>query len=166
MGRPTYASVAAIILAGSAAALSCLPHDAAATFQRIDKAEEVHIAVHGTLAFDAALLSHTDWADQAATPRETRIPARLRGRALGQAGFTHPFDAQITLRVLCLGPWCAQPPAGAEVMAFVQKDAGGHVLTVDPCGGDAFFSPAPETLDIVQDCFAGGPCRPQHPSHQ
>ena len=161
-GASALGAVAALVLAGPATALSCLPHDAAATYQRLDAAEDAYVAVHGTLDFDAAALPQTDWADQRATPPETRIPARLRGKALGQDGFTHSFDAAVTLVVKCFGPWCAQPPVGAEVVAFVQQDAEGPVLTVDPCGGDAFFDPAPEVLETVKQCFKGGACAPGH----
>lgn len=156
--RPLLAALSAAILAGPAAALSCLPHDAATTYQRLDAADEVYIAVHGTLDFDASALPQTDWADQRATPPETRLPARLRGKALGPDGFAQPFDAAVTLRVLCFGPWCAQPPEGAEAVAFVQKAAEGYVVTVDPCGGDAFFAPTRDVIETVQECFSGGDC--------
>lgn len=162
MRRSVYTALMVLIPTGPVAALSCLPHDAAATYQRLDTADEVYIAVHGTLDFDSSRLPQTDLANQRATPTETRIPARLHGHALSRAGFTQPFDAAITLRVLCFGPWCAQPPAGADVMAFVQKDAGDHIVTINPCGGDAFFAPNPETVKTAQDCFVDGPCDPDH----
>ncbi|PVA10417.1 hypothetical protein DC366_09300 [Pelagivirga sediminicola] len=166
MMRLAYGALAALCLTGPTAALSCLPHDVAATFQRIEKSEDIYMAVHGTLDFDAGLLPQTDWADQRATPPETRIPARLVGRGLGKDGFTHPVDIPVTLRVLCLGPWCASPPAGADVMAFVQKDANDHVVSVDACGGDAFFQPSPETLSRVQDCFEGRACASEQNGQQ
>ncbi len=159
--RTVSIALATLTLASPAAALSCLPHDIARTYQRIDAAPESYIAVHGTLDFDASQLPEVDMANQHAKPPETLIPARLSGEALGQIGFTRPFAGPVTLRALCFGPWCAQPPAGGNVLAFLQQSEDGFTLTVDPCGGDAFFAPAPELLDKVHRCFTGGTCQPE-----
>ncbi|WP_324753771.1 hypothetical protein [Roseovarius sp. Pro17] len=161
--RTVSIALATLTLASPAAALSCLPHDLARTYQRIHAAPESYIAVYGTLDFDASQLPEVDMANQQATPPETRIPARFSGEALGQIGFTRPFAGPVTLRALCFGPWCAQPPAGGNVLAFVQQGEDGYSLTVDPCGGDAFFAPAPELLDKVHRCFTGDACQPENP---
>lgn len=156
--RSITAAALSLALAGPAAALSCMPHDLARTYQRIDAAAESYVAIHGTLEFDTALLPEVDMANQQATPPSTRIPARLSGEALGRIGFTRAFDGPITLDVQCFGPWCAQPPSGSAVLAFVRQDADGLTLSLDPCGGDAFFEPDPAMLDQTHRCFTGGAC--------
>ncbi len=161
--RVVYAALASLILTGPAAALSCLRPDLATTFERINAAPETYFAIHGTLDFDETQLPKVDIDNQQATPPETQIPARLRGEALGRIGFTRPFDGPVTLNVQCFGPWCAQPPAGDAVLAFVRQDADGFSLTLDPCGGDAFFSPAPALLDTAHRCFTDGACAPDQP---
>ena len=99
-------------------------------------------------------------ANQQNTPDQVRIPARISGEALGQVGFNRPITGDLTLIAKCFGPWCAQPVAGAKVLAFVRQDAQGVSLSVDPCGGDAFFDPAPAMLDKAHRCFIGGECTP------
>ena len=146
-----------------AAALSCMPHDPARTFERIDAAPETYIAVHGTLKFDQGLLPEVDMSDQQAIPPETRIPARISGKALGKAGFTHAIAAPLVLISKCFGPWCAQPQSGADVLAFLRQDGEDLHLSIDPCGGDTFVAPTPETLQKVQDCFASGDCTAAQP---
>ncbi|MFX0542928.1 hypothetical protein ACEWPM_014500 [Roseovarius sp. S4756] len=156
-------TVVGLALAGPAAALSCLPHDLATTFQRIDAAPETYFALHGTLEFDASLLPEVDMANQQATPPETRIPARISGEALGRVGFNRRFEGPVTLIAKCFGPWCAQPPADGDVLAFIRQDDESFTLTVDPCGGDAFFNPAPQMLDKAHRCFTGGDCEAEQP---
>lgn len=163
MMRAALLSVMGLALASPATALSCLPHDLARTFERVDAASETYFAVHGTLDFDASLLPEVDMANQQSTPDETRIPARISGEALGRVGFNRPLEGPVTLIVKCFGPWCAQPPADGPVLAFLRQDADGVSLTVDPCGGDAFFDPAPEMLDKAHRCFTGGDCTPKEP---
>jgi hypothetical protein len=165
-GRVIALVLTSLALASPAAALSCLPHDLATTYQRIDAAPESYVAINGILDFDSSALPKVDMADQQAAADETRIPARLSGEALGRIGFTRPFAGPVTLIVKCFGPWCAQPPAGAPVLAFVQQGTEGFSLTLDPCGGDAFFSPAPQMLDKAHRCFTGGACAPDQPQQE
>ncbi|MEX1234107.1 MAG: hypothetical protein WEB56_03870 [Roseovarius sp.] len=163
MIRTATAMLLGLAVAGPATALSCLPHDLARTFERVNSAPETYFALHGTLEFDASLLPEVDMADQQAAPPETRIPARISGEALGRIGFNRPFEGPVTLISKCFGPWCAQPPAGGDVLAFVRQDAEGLTLTVNPCGGDAFFAPEPDMLDKAHRCFTGGACEPEQP---
>jgi hypothetical protein len=141
--------------AGPAMALSCLPTDVARTFTNLDAAEEVYVVVHGTLTFDEARLPKTNWEDQAATPAETPIPARLSGRSLTHEGFTAPFDRNITFDVRCLGPWCASAASGSDVLAFVEYREGQYLFSLGPCYANAVFDPDPAQLDQAVSCLAG-----------
>ncbi|MCZ4352493.1 hypothetical protein O4H61_08190 [Roseovarius aestuarii] len=161
MIRPPFLSAFSafwMFSAGAASALSCVPVDPPLLFKRVHLAAESYVAVYGTLTFDPALLPKTDWEAQHSTPQDTRIPAVMSGHSLDQNGFKTPFEAPVTLRVLCFGPWCAQPPANQPVMGFVQQNEGSFTLTTDPCGGDAFFQPSSEMLQQIHTCFIGGDC--------
>jgi len=150
-------------LTGPALALSCLPPDAARTYQQAAEAEEAYIVVHARLEFDAAALPRTDWQDQAASPPHTLIPARMTGQALTKTGFDLPFDRPITLDAQCFGPWCAGATPGTSYLAFLKRTEDGYLLALDPCGGMGFADPTPENLRRVETCYSGGICAPQTP---
>jgi len=146
------------MLSAPALALSCLPPDIARTYQQAAAADEAYLVVHARLYFDAAALPRTDWQDQAATPPQSLIPARMTGHALTKTGFDLPFDRAITLDAQCLGPWCAGATPGTSYLAFLQHSQGSYMLALDPCGGMGFADPDADTLRRVQTCFNGGPC--------
>ena len=148
---------AALLIAGEAMALSCLPHDIKRTFTQAHEAEEVFIVVHGTVSFDADLLPKTDLEDQM-VPESTDIPARIEGVALTRKGFGSAFAQDITLRALCFGPWCGGMTPDIEQLTFLQRTEAGYVLQINPCGGMAFPEPTEGMLDTVATCFRNGSC--------
>lgn len=152
----------ALLAPAPASALSCVPHDAAATFQRIHGAPDIYIGVTGTLTFDEDRLPVVDRDNQETTPPETPIPARMTGHSLSAEGFETPFDRRIMLKVQCAGPWCAGVSSGTRYMGFLKAEDGGYSLTIGPCGGDAFAAPTPAMMETVRQCFAGGSCVPNN----
>ncbi|MDD9741403.1 hypothetical protein PVW47_16590 [Marinovum sp. SP66] len=150
-----------LVWAAGAQALTCLPHDVAAVYQDARDSEDRYMVVLGRMGFDATRLPETDMTDQANTPPDTRIPARLTGDALSRAGFIHPYDADIVLNVQCFGPWCAGAQSGDPVLAFVNLDAASPEVTITPCGGFAFARPTPEMTEQVIACHTGGDCTPR-----
>jgi hypothetical protein len=144
----------------TATALSCTPHSAEAAFLQAQADEARFVVVRGQLDFDAGKLPKVDYNDQGATPAMTRIKARITGQSLSRAGFSTPFDRQVTLAVACFGPWCAQPSSGGEVLAFIELHSDGDVIATNPCGGYLFGAPTPATLRSVQRCFADRSCKP------
>lgn len=152
-------TLAAFLLAGPAAALSCLPADVARTYGELAKAPERYTMVVGKLTFDEGLLPRTDWNDQMATPARTDIPARLVGSSLQSDGFTGPYARDITLRALCFGPWCAGGRSGAKVLAFVNLETSPPSVEITPCGGHRFDASA-DTLERALSCYRGESCVP------
>ncbi|MBP0482424.1 hypothetical protein [Sagittula salina] len=152
----------AALAATEASALSCLPPDPVRTFLKVDAAPERWGAAVGRLDFDASRLpqSHKDSAD---TPPETWLRGQLVGHTLDTDGWTKPFQGSVALKVLCYGPWCAQPKSGRTYLLFLQREPHRHVATADPCGAYIFANPSREDLDRVFQCFAGGPCEPRQP---
>ncbi|WP_417524628.1 hypothetical protein [Marinovum sp.] len=154
-------SLPLLLWAAGAQALTCLPHDVAATYRDAEKSEDRYMVVLGQMSFDEGLLPKTDMANQQNNPPDTRIPARLKGEALTRAGFNHPYDEEIVLNAQCYGPWCAGAVTGNEVLAFVNLDAETPEVTINPCGGFAFGSPTPEMTEQVIACHNGGDCTPR-----
>ncbi|TNF22735.1 MAG: hypothetical protein EP318_03025 [Rhodobacteraceae bacterium] len=145
----------------AAQALTCLPQDVARTYHEAAESDDRYLIVLGEVRFDAAHLPETDLTRQGDTPPDTRIPARLTGRALSRGGFLHPFDREIVLNAQCFGPWCAGAVSGARYLAFVNLDRQVPEVTVTPCGGFAFAEPTARMERQVLACLNGGVCAPK-----
>lgn len=145
----------AICFASQAMALSCLPPDVRMAFETAQGAPERHIVATGTLYFDARKLPMAVLND---SPPKTMISARLTGEALTATGFDLEFDRDITLEVLCFGPWCGGAGSGVSYLAFLRQDEDGHVLSADPCSSLLFHEPSRKMLDTVAQCVWNGRC--------
>lgn len=139
-----------------ALALSCAEPSVARGFHAASAAPETYVVVHGRLSFDEGALPKgmTD----PAPPKQTKLPARITGTSLSMAGFIHHFDREITLEVLCFGPWCGGAVDGMGVLAFVEKADGRYTMTIDPCGGFVYPNPSEDQINTIQQCFRGESC--------
>ncbi|QFS81319.1 hypothetical protein FIU97_00545 [Roseivivax sp. THAF40] len=142
-------------------ALSCMPADLARDYQQAQEDEAAWIVVTGKLTFDTSQLPDTDLSQQQEAPPETDIPAQISGGSLGKDGFTRAFTRDITLRVLCLGPWCGGAESGSDVLAFLKQEGDDYVAMASPCPGMIYYNPTPEMLATVTSCFNGGECTPK-----
>ena len=128
-------------------------------FVQADEAEDIWIVVEGRLSFDPARLPVQDLSRQDAPP-ETDIPARLKGRSLSPEGFVRPFARDVTLRVLCFGPWCGGAGDGEDYIAFLKRDGAGYIAFADPCGNRLYPEPTEAMRKALAQCMRGGPCEP------
>lgn len=144
-----------LLIATPALALSCLRPDVRTAFVQAQEAEETYIVVHGTLSFDASKLPEAVLND---SPPVTRIAARLMGMGLTETGFDVAFERDVTLEVLCFGPWCGGAGDGARYLAFLRQDGAGYVVSADPCASLLFHEPKPEDLTTVAQCYKAGHC--------
>jgi len=162
MRKLGLALVAWAVLAVPVQALSCLRPDLARTFQQAAGSPHNFIIVRGVLNFDPDQLPRTQ--DKNAMPgasaQTTELPARITGRFLSQQGFITGFDRQITLRAICLGPWCAEPKPGVDYLAFLREPPRGYMLELNPCGGMAFVKPDNAILNKAVSCIRGESCVP------
>ncbi|MHA6324581.1 hypothetical protein [Roseivivax sp. CAU 1753] len=149
------------LLSGPALALSCMPADIAADYQRAEADEAAWIVVAGKITFDESKLPEGEADQQTGTLPEVDIPARIAGGSLGPEGFTRAFSRDITLRVMCLGPWCGGVKSGLDYIAFLKKEGDDYVAMASPCPGMLYPDPTPEQLATVTACFNGGPCTPK-----
>ncbi len=151
-------SMALVLAAGPALALSCLRPDVARTYNQASEAEQAYVVVTGALRFDAARLPENDGTSQ--DRRVVTIPARLEGTSLSRAGFTTPFARDISLEVSCFGPWCGGAQSGVEYLVFLEKRGRDYVMVADPCGSWAFPEPSAEQVEQVEACIGGLECAP------
>lgn len=156
-------AVVAALVPGMAQALSCMPHSIEAAYLDAKKSPSKFHVVRGTLTFDMKRLPKVDWNNQMATPKMTKIRATLSGKSFDGKGFTYPFNSNVTLKVACFGPWCAEPKSGKDVIAFVENGKHGPVVATDPCGGFLFQNPRPDMLRSLRKCHAGGKCERKMP---
>ncbi len=159
--RALVLSAGLALAASPALSLSCLPADLARDYQRAAEDDAAWIVVTGKLTFDEKALPKVDMDRQQETPPETDIPARIAGGSLSAEGFTRAFSRDITLRVLCLGPWCGGAQSGGDVLAFLKQEGEDYVAMASPCPGMLYADPTPDMLATVTTCFNGGDCTPK-----
>ena len=151
-------SMAFVLAAGPALALSCLRPDVARTYNQASEAEQAYVVVSGALRFDETRLPENDGTNN--DRRNVTIPARLEGTSLSRAGFTTPFARDITLEVRCFGPWCGGARSGVEYLVFLEKHGRKLVMVADPCGSWAFPEPSADQVRQVETCIGGLECAP------
>jgi len=156
--RAALAGAVMLATAGHALALSCMPQDAARTFQRANEAEERYLVAYGELTFDPEELPEQDLSSS--EDRSTSFPAIITGVSLTAEGFTQAFDQPITVDAKCLGPWCPSLTPGTPLIAFLEQRPSGYTLLVDACGGMIVSEPAEEDLETIVQCSRGGDCEP------
>ncbi len=156
-----FLTIALFFWSGSAFALSCIPPDVASTYREAADSPDRYMIVVGTLKFDDRKLPKTDHSAGAETRPDNPVPARLKGLALTRSGFTHPYDAQITLNAQCIASWCAGAASGIEYLAFVNLDKPKPKVAINPCGGHAFPQPTADMKKQVIQCRNGGFCEPE-----
>lgn len=147
----------ALLAPGPALALSCLAPTVERSFQQVNDAPETYVAVHGRLTLHKNDMPSDGMIDNS-PPQMTMVPARLEGLSMTRAGFEVPFEQDVTLEVACFGPWCGSIENGADVLAFVRRDADEYALNINPCGGHVFTPAKPAQLRQVVQCFNGGDC--------
>jgi hypothetical protein len=147
------------LLAAPALALSCLPPDAVFIYQQIKKDPADYLLIKGTvmLGEPANLPLRTD-----TKTTDAQTKARVTGHALTRTGFQVAFDAPITIRATCTGPWCGTPEGladGAYILALKLEDVQ-PVLTRGPCGGLIVPWSAADEQRLLT-CHLGGECQSQ-----
>lgn len=149
-----------ILVTGPAFALSCMPYSARQAFQDASDSPDRYVVVHGQLAFNPADLPVVDMSHQDRIQPDNFMRASLTGFSLTGSGFNARFVQQIQVNVQCFGPWCGSISSGPDYLMFLKQTSTGYLLETDPCGGFAFYDPAPETLNDMHQCLLGEECQP------
>lgn len=148
-------TVAAVLWASQAAALSCIQPDAARMFQDVAAAEESYVVLLGQFDF-------TPPPKQAVSndAQSQQVVATFEGQGLGAGGFVATTPKTVVLQTSCAGAWCGWfPTPGADVVAFVELTQDGYLLSLGACGGSVFEA---ETAPIVEACMRGETCEPSY----
>ena len=151
-------ALAAALAAGQAAALSCPAPEIARDHGNAVRSGKTFLVVDGWLWFDDARLPDPENPGETGMPPFTDIAATLSGRKLTGGTTSEPYSQRIELRVLCVGPWCAQPMNGQRVLAYLEDLGDRHRLLIGPCPAMAHTDPAPELIDGAQACLSALGC--------
>ncbi|SMX46857.1 hypothetical protein [Maliponia aquimaris] len=146
------------MLATPALSLSCLSPDPVSDFKVAEQSSDRWGIAVGRLDFDEGRLPVVDIDRQEDGPPQTDIRAQFVGKSLDSTGFNRDFQANVTLRVQCLGPWCIRPQSGRRYLAFIRHEGGKRVIPAEVCGNWLYPNPARADLDRLHRCFVGGPC--------
>lgn len=140
------------LVAGQAAALSCIQPDPVRAFQQAAEADITYYVLYGTLDFDASKQPNGVENDPR---RPDPIPAVFRGNGLSETGFDLPFETALTVQPYCAGPWCGQTAPHTPALIFAQVQGDDILVEVSPCGGQVFLEPASDVLDKMTQCLNG-----------
>ena len=91
-----------------------------------------------------------------------REPAQFSGQTLSRAGFNVPVSLDVSIALVCFGPWCGGGPGPEEQLVFMrQGDDGGMIFASNPCGTWAFPNPSDQQKVQIGACARKESCEPQ-----
>lgn len=140
------------LLAGQAAALSCMRPDPIVAFQRAAESTDEYFVLYGTLDFDASLLPDAVDSQQR---HHAPIPAMFRGNGLSKTGFDQRFDAPVVLQPFCAGPWCGQTTPHQPALIFARVVDDQVLIELGPCVDLLFAVPTLADLQKMVQCMNG-----------
>ncbi len=143
----------AFIAATPATALSCLRPDAVRLFEQARDAEEAFFIVKGRVS----LLEPPNLpVENTETPAQTH--AQIEGLALTPTGFNQPFDHDVIIETICLGPWCASLEGlDDDLIMAVKTEDDRLTLRIGPCGGDQILWDE-DGENRILSCYRDGIC--------
>lgn len=147
-----------LVVAGQAQALSCLAADAATSFSQASASEDSYVVLRGSFDFDESLMPNSDRAEGTGDPPP--VPARFEGLALGQDGFSIPYETELWMQPSCIGPWCGSQAPTDNAVAFARDNGSGvYIIELGAC--PMWMFPAdPDVIATIESCMNGGPCTP------
>jgi hypothetical protein len=149
--------ILALLAPAPAFALSCMAPSVEHSYASYAAAEETYVVIHGRLTLDMSKLPR-GVVNNRMPPEQTNVKGHIGGLMLTEAGFTQPFEQDLTLEVSCLGRWCGMVQNGEDVLAFVRKDAQGYALAVNPCGRAVFSAPKRSMLKRAKQGMKRNDC--------
>ncbi len=146
--------ITALVVAGQAQALSCMPADAARSFNWASNAEERYVILQGAFSFD---FPKTEPVEDINNPPTVVLQSQFNGKYLTPDGFIDAPPLDVTVEFTCLGPWCGAMEADENVLAFVEQADSGYILRVEPCFSTV-LEPSDRNLARVTSCMRGTGC--------
>lgn len=140
----------AALSAGPALALSCMPPDPVALYERARDAEESFLIIRGRILADGKVALPSDGKDA-----ETSV--RIEGLALTSEGFGTAFEREAILRLTCAGPWCPNAPEDGEALIAVELEGSALVVEQGPCYAN-ILPATDEGAERIMACHRGEAC--------
>jgi len=107
----------------------------------------------GQFSYDETAIPDRDLSNT--KPEPLSLPATFTGLGLTRSGFTAPVTLDVTLDLICLGPWCGGGPGFENVIVFLKDTADGPVFQSTPCP-DWVFQPTEDAADRLLACVTDG----------
>lgn len=143
-------TLAVLLQANAALALSCKPPNFADDFDRIARAVELYSVAYGTLRLAGPLQSYV-------TGEAREVLFEFNGKLLGRRG--EKVTREVLLRTECTGSWCGQiPPEGQPMLMFLQNERAGLSLRSGACSGDFYINPSLGKVAAIRACMRKGLC--------
>lgn len=140
--------LAAILFPAQAAALSCMPLNAAISLDRMMAQDQpARLAIGVTVLNDPTLPT-----------RDGEASYRFTGRILTGTGWREIADMPVTAQITCVGYWCGGPPPAGTSLYLLEEAEAGHVLHLRPCHEQVYPEPDPAQLEALTRCLENGRC--------
>ena len=162
-------TLAGLLLAPSASALSCMAPDLVSDLNKAKASEKTYYVLVGT--FNAPQIKREQFDPRKnqgfSGDRSQSVRGRFTGVSIGADpradGRLNNFPVTITTG--CAASWCGQvPPSDYEFIAFVEaKDGARPVLTVGPCPS-MLYRASPERVRKLRQCLDKD-CEPSRPQY-
>lgn len=152
----------AVVAAGPASALTCVPRTVAQAYADAAASPENYVIAVGSL----------DVTGQS-TPPEGAValngdinfmqgytqPARVEGTIFTSSGFAQPWSQDLLVEVSCVVAWCGQAEQVVDGLFFIRQNVNGtYALELGACPANVFHNPTQADLQQVQVCYSGGGC--------
>ena len=145
-------AAAAVLTAGNAAALSCLPGSPERSFNDYESSPDQYYIFQGSFQPLQSVPPGSNYTERGSQPT---VLYRFEGRAIGPNGLlpdTRSFE--LTVSPQCAGPWCAGYPAVGDAIYFLKYENNRYSYEPTPCPGSQLQATATTRRALV-DCFAG-----------
>lgn len=153
-----FSSVFTILIAGQAAALSCMPPSVEMMFKHAHEAKEIYIPVFGR--FEAAPVKQPKL-PRGDLPKGYQVQGSFEGKWVSKTGFGSPISTPVTINVTCVAHWCGGVPGNDETLAVLERRGTELILHQHACPSTAFANPSKEQLRSFRRCLRGGVCNPK-----
>ena len=163
-----FLTLAGLLLAPSASALSCMAPDLVSDLNKAKASEKIYYVLVGTFdapqikrdQFNPQNMGYSGYRSQSVRGSFTGVSIGADPRADGRLN-----NFPVTITTSCAASWCGQVPrAEYEMIAFVEaKDGKRPVLTVGPCPS-MLYRASPERVRKLRQCLDKN-CEPSRPQY-
>jgi len=151
MKNAVFTAVAFALLAGPAAALSCMAPDIVRSYEYAADQDEIYFLFKGNISLVEDQEMPTGRTDlRSSAPAEVSLEpvyGSFVGEIFNEGAFV-PYEATMEVQVECVASWCGSYPDEDEALYFVSAAESNlwFNLGMSPCGGTRFPVEEADTL--------------------